>query len=115
MDESRGNRRYVVTFEFSNGSRDVLTAWATDAGSAAQAARNWLEFSQDYPAGEASKLDIDLLGNESDQGDLGIAEMNDEVNHRRFSPEGDPCADGLSRRAGRGAAIDEFPPDERRR
>ena len=30
------------------------------------------------------------LGDESDPGDLGIAEMNDEVNHRRFSPEGDP-------------------------
>ena len=42
MDESRDNRRYVVTFEFTNGSGDDLTAWATDADSAAQAtATGW--------------------------------------------------------------------------
>jgi hypothetical protein len=79
-----------VTFEFKHGSRDVLTVWDTDRGSAVAAARNWLEFSQDYPAGEAVNVVAEVLGDQSDPGDIGIAEMNDVVNHRRFSPEGEP-------------------------
>jgi hypothetical protein len=33
---------------------------------------------------------VEVLGDESDPGDIGIAGMNEDVNHRRFSSEGEP-------------------------
>src|SRR5688572_297960 len=93
MDRDEGNkRRYSVTFEFERGARDVLTVWDKDPDSAIDRARNWLEFSQDYPAGEAVNVVVDVLGDQSDPGDIGIAEMNEEVNHRRFSDDDEPVS-----------------------
>jgi hypothetical protein len=83
-------RRYSAIFEFKNGSRDVLTVWQSEPDSAVEAARNWLEFSQTSPASEAVNVLVEVLGDESDPGDIGIAGMNEDVNHRRFSSEGEP-------------------------
>jgi len=85
MDDWQEQRRYRVSFEFIHRPRDVLTVWATDPDGGVEAARNWLDFSQRYPAGEASKICIDLLGDESDPRDLAVAETNEDVSHRRFS------------------------------
>jgi hypothetical protein len=84
------HRRYSVTFEFASGIRDVLTVWDTDPESAIEAARNWLEFSQDYPAGEAVNVVVEVIGDESDPTDVGVEGMNKDVNHRRYSAAGEP-------------------------
>jgi hypothetical protein len=77
-------------FEFGTGTRDVVTVWDTDPETAAEAARNWLEFSQDLPTKDAVNVVVTDIGNESDPGDIGVAEVNEDVNHKRFSSEGEP-------------------------
>jgi hypothetical protein len=82
--------RYSVEFQFERGNRDVVSVWETDPAAAMQAAREWLLYSQDYPTDGAVKVTVERLGAESEPGDIGIAGMNDEVNHRRYSRDGDP-------------------------
>lgn len=81
--------RYLVTFEFANGIRDTVSVWASSRATAMEAARSWLEFSQDYPASEAVRILAEVLGDEASGGDIGVAASNRDVNHQRFSSEGE--------------------------
>jgi hypothetical protein len=79
-------------FRSRSGVRDVVSVWQVDRESAIQAARDWLEFSQDFSNASVTQVEVEELGAESDPGDIGVAETNEEVNHRRFSSEGLPVS-----------------------
>lgn len=83
----QADARYLVGFENLDGTRDTVTVWARSPEAATQAARAWLEESQeiDLSTSEASAMQV---GEHREHGDLEGASASEDVQHERFGSDG---------------------------
>jgi hypothetical protein len=85
---SDAGTRYVVTFYAVDGTRHVVAVWASSEERAVADARTWLRGAQELKL-EDHQPNVEAVGSEPNDSNLGIARTNEAVNHQRFARSGE--------------------------
>ena len=86
--EYKGKARFKVRLRNTQGFTEIVTVWAEGEAEAIDATKLWFEGQHDLDHVWVAE-EAELIGPDSDPGDLGVAASNEAVNNRSLSPDGE--------------------------